>query len=149
MTKKNIIRSITIAVLAAVSLSSCDLETSDNGDLDGFWHLNRIDTIATGGVCDMSEKLIFWSVQVDLLLAMDRETQANGVFFRFNHSDDSLRLYDPHLDSRTEGDPVIDSAEELRQYGINALDEHFGVEHLSSSRMTLCTDELKLYFNKM
>ena len=26
---------------------SCDIESSKNGDLDGFWHLERVDTIST------------------------------------------------------------------------------------------------------
>ena len=28
---------------------SCDIESSKNGDLDGFWHLERVDTISTSG----------------------------------------------------------------------------------------------------
>ena len=44
-----------IYLIAAISLvlSSCTLETSDNGDFDGFWHLERVDTLATGNYLDL------------------------------------------------------------------------------------------------
>lgn len=41
-------------------LTSCDIETSDNGDLDGYWHLVRVDTLATGVSSDLSETRVFW-----------------------------------------------------------------------------------------
>lgn len=28
--------------------SSCEMETSKNGDLDGYWHLESIDTLENG-----------------------------------------------------------------------------------------------------
>ncbi|MDY2692200.1 MAG: lipocalin-like domain-containing protein, partial [Prevotella sp.] len=28
-------------------VSSCDMETSDNGDFDGYWQLASVDTLAT------------------------------------------------------------------------------------------------------
>ena len=28
----------------ALVMSSCEMETTDNGDLDGFWHLESVDT---------------------------------------------------------------------------------------------------------
>ncbi len=44
-----------IYLIAAISLvlSSCTLETSDNGDFDGFWHLERVDTLATGNYLNL------------------------------------------------------------------------------------------------
>ena len=56
-----------VAVFMSSCLMSCDLETSDNGKLDGFWHLERIDTLATGRALDMSGEKVFWSFQVNLL----------------------------------------------------------------------------------
>lgn len=58
-----------IYLIAAISLvlSSCTLETSDNGDLDGFWHLERVDTLATGNYLDLSRERVFWGVQHKLI----------------------------------------------------------------------------------
>ena len=47
---KKIIGILFFAVLV-FTLSSCEIETSQNGDLDGFWHLEQVDTLATGGTC--------------------------------------------------------------------------------------------------
>ena len=41
-------------------LTSCELETSDNGDFDGFWHLVSVDTLANAQHQDLSQKRIFW-----------------------------------------------------------------------------------------
>lgn len=135
--------------ILALMLVSCELETSGNGDLDGYWHLNRVDTLATGGVCDMSDDMMFWAVQVNLLNTFDRGGNAGSYMFRFEHKPGSLRLYDPYKDDRMDGDPKVESPEVLSPFGVNALDETFNIESLSGSRMVLSTDKLKLSFNKL
>lgn len=48
-----------IYLIAAICLvvNSCTIETSDNGDFDGFWHLERVDTLATGNYLDLSRNV--------------------------------------------------------------------------------------------
>lgn len=135
--------------LAVSVVASCDLETSDNGDLDGFWHLVRVDTLSTGGVCDMSGRRVFWSVQMNLLNATDYDTAARGYVFHFDNTGSTLRLYDAYADNRAEGDIKVEDPSVLSPLGINALEETFRIESLGSSRMTLATDELRLSFKKM
>lgn len=143
------IKSVIIAVLAVSCLASCDLETSDNGDLDGFWHLVRVDTLTTGGVCDMSEKRVFWSVQAKLLNVTDYDKSSRGYVFHFENSGSSLRVFEPYEDNRAEGDIKVEDPSVLSPFGINALEETFTIEGLSGSRMTLATEELRLSFKKM
>ena len=52
-----------LSVVCTIGLSSCEIETSKNGDFDGFWHLVGVDTLATSGYCDMSQETVFWAVQ--------------------------------------------------------------------------------------
>lgn len=138
------------AITAALSLfCSCTLETSDNGDLDGFWHLERVDTIATGGSCDMSERVVFWAVQKNLMTVIDYDNDIWGYIMRFNHNGNDLRIYEPRENKQQENDPKIEDVSELAPYGINALDETFAIEHLNSNNMRLSTEELRLYFQKM
>lgn len=56
-------------MIAAICLvvNSCTIETSDNGDFDGFWHLERVDTLATGNYLDLSKERVFWGVQHKLI----------------------------------------------------------------------------------
>ena len=141
-----------MGVMAGSSVS-CTLETSDNGDLDGFWHLERVDTLATGGVCDLSEELRFWAVQRHLISIVDHGNSSNGGYFgylsHFSHEGDRMRLYDMYVNDRMVGDIKMETAEPLNVFGINALEENFRVEQLSSSRMQLSTDVLRLHFRKM
>ena len=48
-----------VPVLLLMSLTSCEIETSENGDLDGYWHLEQVDTLATGGVCIIEINVYF------------------------------------------------------------------------------------------
>lgn len=140
------------AVLAS-AVSSCTIETSGNGDLDGFWHLTRVDTLATGGSCDMSDELRFWAVQADLMNISDKGNTANGGYYgylsHFEMNGTDLHLYDMYISDRMVGDVMLDDATPLHPFGINSLDEHYNVEHISSSEMILRTGELRLYFKKM
>lgn len=136
------------ALAMTLAMPSCTLETSDNGDLDGFWHLERVDTISTDGTLDMSEKLVFWSVQMNLMNVVDRGG-SKDYFLRFDHSGTTLRVYDPYINDRMSGDIKVDDVALLAPLGINELDETFDVESLSSRRMTLANGRLRLEFRKM
>lgn len=149
MNHRHTIRNMAAATLVATMATACDLETSDNGHLDGYWHLNRVDTLATGGSKDMADDKVFWAVQAHLLNTVDHGGSAGSYLFRFDHSGDSLRLYDPYKDDRMNGDPKVETPDELRPFGVNATDETFGVQTLTGSRMVLSTDKLRLTFNKM
>ena len=48
MNRKHLILML-VGMLVLCFQSACTLETSDNGDLDGYWHLEQVDTLATGG----------------------------------------------------------------------------------------------------
>lgn len=133
------------------SFSSCELETSGNGDLDGFWHLVQVDTLQTGGVKDTSKELFFWSFQVNLLELSDRSYHIPIYMARFNHENGQLKVTQPCLYNRDEGNEMVteENVKDISPYGLNALEETFRVEELSGSRMTLSNGTLRLYFKKM
>lgn len=146
-----------VAVLLLGSLTSCEMETSDNGKLDGFWHLEQIDTLSTGGVCDYSNQRVFWGIEHKLIAVSDYETfgSMSGYYFRFNQTGDSLILSSPYLDHwhQDYGDdggdiPVTEMSDTLRRCGINQLTERYYKEKLSGSKMILTTKELRLKFRK-
>ena len=138
------------AVLLASSqfLTSCELETSDNENLDGFWHMERVDTLQTGGVKDTSKDVIFWSFQFNLMQLSDRNSAK--YMARFSHTDGELVLSNFCLYDRTDGDVFLAEKDiaKIAHFGVNALTETFHVEHLSSSSMTLSNGTLRLYFKK-
>ena len=140
-----------ISAFLVFSFTSCELETSGNGDLDGFWHLVQVDTLQTGGVKDTSKDLFFWSFQVNLLQFSDRSYQIPIYMARFNHDNGQLKVTQPCLYNRDEGNEMVteENVKDISPYGLNALEETFRVEELSGSRMTLSNGTLRLYFKKM
>ena len=57
----------------AMAATSCGdfIETSDNGDLDGYWQLSQVDTLANGVQVDMTSSKVFWGVQGKFLTMLD------------------------------------------------------------------------------
>jgi hypothetical protein len=151
MTKRNM-RSfkLMVALAALLALSSCEVETSGNGSLDGFWHMERVDTLETGGVNNLSQDYFFWAFQHKLLSVSHKKWEHPEVLFRFSHQADSLFVSNPIISDRMIGDKVVDSDSlfVIAPYGINAQEERFRVETLNSSRMVLNNGKLRLSFKK-
>jgi len=139
-----------VLLLAAVMpFVSCELETSDNGDLDGFWHLVQADTLATSGVRDMRKERIYWSFQCDLLKVDDKTGNNKSILLRFDHSGGKMTLSEPYIYDRSSGDIKLEDAELLRPFGINDMTETFDMIHLSGSHMIMESPVLRLSFKKM
>ena len=126
---------------------SCDIESSKNGNLDGFWHLERVDTISTSGSLDLSQEKLFWAFQKDLLQLRGDEQE---FYLRFNHHDNYLDLSDPRLRDREKDDPAISISTMylILPYGINEEEESFQVVTLDNDNMVLRNQNLQLWFRK-
>ena len=154
MATKGLLNTI-IATLAIVSLASCEIETSDNGDFDGFWHLERVDTLATGGTCDLSKKRVFWGVQYKLISVRDTDKEGTfGYYLRFTQTRDKIVTKSPyknnwHQDNGEDGGDIpVDDPTQLAPYGINNLEEEFVKEKLNGGQMILRSKTLRLKFKR-
>jgi len=149
------ILSFFLATACAATLVSCTLETSSNGNLDGFWHLVSIDTLANGRVGDLSESRVFWGIEGKLINAKNIDTNSEGYYFRFTQTSDSLVLKEPyanywHEDGTAKGGDIpVTDASVLAPYGINGLEDHFLIEALSGGKMILKSNTLRLMFKKL
>jgi len=126
--------------------TACEFHASDNGDLDGFWQLSSVDTLATGGSTDLRYKQLSWSFQgqlVELRDALDYML-AGDIIGRFQHEGDHLTLSDFYFSKRDSGDIKLVDPDSLRRYGVSRLQQTFQVLQLNSSRMTLQSDSLRL-----
>lgn len=148
----NAIAAAALFVLAVLA-NSCSIETSGNGDLDGFWRLTSVDTLSTGGSCDLSKSCLFWAVQGNLLELQAPplyEEENNGIIYTLDYDGDMLHLAHPRFLKRLKGDPAL--REEhlcfLNPFGVSSLEEFFHIRHLSGSRMTLESKALQLHFEK-
>lgn len=141
--KRNIIYILSVA-LSLLVFQSCELETSDNGNLDGNWQLMQIDTLATGGRNNVKDQQLFYAVQVRLLcLNAYNAAVSSNMYFHFEHTGDSLKLKPASSDGH-----VMYPVSALRPYGINKEQEAFKIMLLNSDRMQLRSDSLLLTFRK-
>ncbi|WP_278691579.1 lipocalin-like domain-containing protein [Leyella stercorea] len=153
MTAKRLFNTI-LATIALTTLASCEIETSDNGDFDGFWHLERVDTLATGGTLDLSKKRVFWGVQYKLISVYDIDKEGTfGYYLRFKQTHDKIVTHTPyknnwHQDVENGGDHPIDDPTQLAPYGINNLEEEFVKEKLDGGQMILRSKTLRLKFKR-
>lgn len=139
---------ILLTLLMLAVCTSCELETSTNGALDGYWRLQQVDTLQTTGTADLSAQRLFWAVQGKILMLNDLDYRYPECVMEFEHHDQRLTLHRPLISDRTKGDPVIGDAQILHPYGIRRLDEQFEVERLDGSRMVLRGEQLRLVFTK-
>ncbi len=138
-------KQLTLLFSILIILNACDVEMSNNGDLDGYWQLSRVDTL-DGGSRYMINSRVFWSFQMNLLQL--NKVDNTDYLMQFDYKDAKLRVYDPYLSARNTGDKPVTDIDVLRPYGVNSLDEEFEVETLTSSKMVLTSSMLRLYFNR-
>jgi len=144
-----------ILIALLLLMTACELESSDNGDFDGYWHLVGIDSLSNGQHKDFSQQRIFWAVQFHLIQLRGGDRKDEGgegreFYETFKLESTQLTLSNPHEKDREAGDPVI--TEEnlflLRPYGINALTERFDILRLNKDEMVLRSSVLQLRFRK-
>jgi len=131
MKKRGILYIICAALTIIAVLSSCEFETSGNGDLDGLWQLSVRDSLVTGTSYDVHMQGEYWAVQVHLLQI--RGGRHSG-YYRFRYADGRLKLYPPQLDA------------DGRQDTTTLFD--YRVVNLNGSRLVLQDDTVRLSFRK-
>ncbi len=144
------IKYVLFMMLAAHSMLSCDIHTSDNGQMDGFWQLTQTDTLSNGRSEDMRDRKIFWSVQSNLLKMeelLERDAY-HTILYRFEQHGDLLRVYDPIVDRRDISDSIVHDVQTVRHYGLDQLDQTLRIVYLEDSKMALETERLRMYFRK-
>lgn len=144
-------RKIVYLLALCAMLVSCEIETSGNKELDGYWQMSQVDTLSTGGVADTREALVYWGIQGNLLQIRFSENGkflGEGFLFRFNWEGNTLTLSSPIQHHLYETDEAIEDAEVLNPYGIFNLEEVFTIEKLDDHDMVLTNALLRLHFRR-
>ena len=131
-------------------MTGCDVETSDNGDLDGFWRMSSMTSVYSSTLpgVDMRQSGFTWSFQGRMLELRDVNDRQKDIVMSFQHEGETLRVYDPYFVERDSGDIRIEDVSYLIPYGINHTDDSFTVRELSSDRMVLSNILVTLEFRK-
>ena len=130
-------------------LSACELETSHNGKLDGWWLLTAVDTLQTGGHANVEAQQCTWAFQGRLLELRDVPGQRGDYLLSFAQHDNDLLLSHPYFSARDSGDIAVQPPQPLHPYGIQALSEQFSIITIDRRRMVLTSASLRLYFRKL
>ena len=141
-------KKITFLFAALLLLTSCEIEFSNNGKLDGFWQLIAVDTLATQHTSDLKTSGRTWAFQGRLLEMRDTKGGYSDLYFSFEHRGDSLFLDSPYLSDRDVDDIKITDVNIVRPYGVNGLKEGFEIENLSNNKLILRSKTLRLLFKK-
>ena len=141
-------KKITFLFAALLLLTSCEIEFSNNGKLDGFWQLIAVDTLATQHTSDLKTSGRTWAFQGRLLEMRDTKGGYSDLYFSFEHRGDSLFLDSPYLSDRDADDIKITDINIVRPYGVNGLKEGFEIESLSNNKLLLRSKTLRLLFKK-
>lgn len=141
-------KKITFLFAALLLLTSCEIEFSNNGKLDGFWQMIAVDTLATQHTSDLKTSGRTWAFQGRLLEMRDTKGGYSDLYFSFEHRGDSLFLDSPYLSDRDADDIKITDVNIVRPYGVNGLKEGFEIESLSNNKLILCSKTLRLLFKK-
>ena len=148
MFKSNIL--VFLLPVLALLFSSCSLETdNDAGDVEGMWHLVRIEESATNTHIDVSNEVIFWSFQAKLLQMEDKTGQHYSYLYRSRIDNDQLTLTSPYQFDRENGDRPLTAYEStLGLYGIKSLTPVLRIEKIDRRKMILNDGAVRLYFDK-
>ena len=142
-------KKITFLFAALLLLTSCEIEFSNNGKLDGFWQMIAVDTLATRHTSDLKTSGRTWAFQGRLLEMRDTKGGYSDLYFSFEHRGDSLFLDSPYLSDRDVDDIKITDVNIVRPYGVNGLKEGFEIESLSNNKLILRSKTLRLMLRKI
>ena len=75
-------------------MAGCDKESSDNGDLDGFWQMTeKMDGFCgTMGGADMRQSGLTWAFQGHILELRDVTDHQKDIMMSFEHKGGELRV---------------------------------------------------------
>lgn len=148
MRKRQFIKLTNIILLILTTVCSCEIETYDNGKLDGYWKLCEIDSIRNGEKLKLSDKSIFWAIQAKFIVLQNNNEDREKIYLRFKHIGDSLITHSPMFYDKLNGNTIIKDDSELKIYGINNLNESFYIYQLKNNSLILKTKLLQLKFIK-
>lgn len=145
------------SILSISFLAACSFNTdkvSGDGDLEGFWHLERIEYLSTdaagattvSSVSDLSNQLIFWSFQQKLLELSDKSDEISTVLCRFIANDGNLTIGNVYIPSY-DTDSLSTDVSLLAPFGMDQLNKTYSYT-IHGSKLTLTGNDRRLYLKR-
>ncbi len=142
-------RFLYIIIGVVLLMTSCDKETSDNGNLDGLWQMTLMQNKTTDNAKnDMRSSGITWAFQGHILELRDLKKGNQDIVMSFTREGEKLKLSNPYRVDRDSDDVALQNADLLIPYGISDTTTEFYISELTSSRMVLDNSASHLEFRK-
>lgn len=141
-------KQILYILLASTLLTACELETSNNGNLDGNWQLRQMDNLSTGDITDMSHSYIYWAFENKLMQLRDIDDGNLKILYRFDRQGNNLTIHDPYLVVTKDELEPITNTEILLPFGITAPEDLFIIEKLNGKHFTIKNELYRLHFRR-
>jgi hypothetical protein len=143
-------------LLLTTLMVGCDIETSNNGKLDGLWQVTEITYLGTNSrpdsVVAMKSQHIYWAFQNKLLSIRGYEapqTKTTEIVTRFSHNADSLILRDFYFHYVSLDSLVTDTHTHIfNPIGVESNEAHFQVEQLTDNTLSLRSTYAKIALRK-
>lgn len=138
----------------AICISACSLEADNvdgDGDFEGFWHLESIETLSTDSastspVQDLSHQRLFWAFQHKLLQLKDYDEPNRTYLCRFDISNGHFTVTNAYYSSNGD-DHAVENDSVLVPYGIPGLNKQFDYS-IDGGNMTLTCGNTRLRLKK-
>lgn len=156
---KHIVPILILALFISSLATSCS-KMSDNGPIDGMWHLEKIYTRPDGNASgpysvekDCGEDRIYWSFQLDLLSIRSKEGhngKTNESVARFKLTSSTLDITSLYVHYRDRDSLLTDPATvDLSSVGIHGVNPSYTIVQLDGKHMRLCSATDSLIFRKL
>lgn len=145
---------IIICFVIFAILSSCEMEMSSNGVLDGYWQMTEMQWKGCDRATDMRDSGVYWAVEFKLLeinSLKNKPGYPRRYICRFEHTGETLRVFEPRVELHDISDTLVTAAsdkKELRESGLHDADVTYAIIQLTSDRMELKSDSVRMVFRK-
>lgn len=142
-------KKIVSIIAVALAMASCEIDTAGTGGLYANWQLQCVDTIATGGSCDMSRSSIYWAFESDVM-QIRKQTIADGIklLFSFKHAGDSIVVTNALYAHQKDSLSAVEDKSALAPFGFTDLTENFKIKKNTGSRLVIENEAYRLTFRK-
>ena len=139
----------TIGLLLVVLFSGCAKQPI-NSDVEGFWYLERFTTLEDGEIHE-PERIYYGITRYVVEVSEKQGPQGYGAFIgRFAYGDDGKKVIMSEFKERkTTGDNGKDATlEELKPFGIGALETVFDIVKADGKHLSLESDYARLELSR-
>lgn len=141
-------KTIFYTFMACLLITSCDIESAGNGGIYGNWQLREIDTLATGGTCNMEKSSIYWAFESDVMQVRRIASDNKKLLFKYSYAGDSIVAHTPLLVHTKDELTHIDDKSMLEEFCFTDLKDVFKIKTHKGNNLVIENAKYRMRFRK-